>query len=192
MDYIPTKIRKLLETKAKLNWQVHVLAGDRDEEDGMGWSDERSWNNSPSSRTLWRRMTRTGYRIIKGDILKQLIKSTYSLETDEEDVMWWPDQRDIKTIDQVHVLSRDRWKGWNGMIRRGILENNWTSSRTNWRRMKEMGWDDQMRDLKTIDQVHVLPGDGWRGWDRMIRWEISKQLTKFTYGLEKDEEDEMW
>ena len=140
MDYIPTKIRKLLGTKAKLNWQVHVLAGDRDEEDGMGWSDERpktidpssrtfwrrikdgmgwsderSWNNSPSSRTLWRRMTRTGYRIIKGEILNswsssrtlwrqmkrmwcddqireilnQLTKFTYSLETNEKDGMEW-------------------------------------------------------------------------------------------------------
>jgi hypothetical protein len=29
-----------------------------------------------------------------------------------------------------------------------------------WRRMKRMGWDDQMRGLQTIDQVHVHPGDG--------------------------------
>ena len=35
-----------------------------------------------------------------------------------------------------------------------------TISRTLWRWMKRMGWDDQMRDLKTIDRVHVLPGDG--------------------------------
>ena len=28
-----------------------------------------------------------------------------------------------------------------------------------------MGWDDQIRGLQTIDQVHILPGDGWRGWD---------------------------
>ena len=27
--------------------------------------------------------------------------------------------------------------------------------------MKRMGWDDEMRDLKSIDQVHVPTGDGW-------------------------------
>ena len=108
-----------------------------DEEDGMGWSDERSKNNWPISRTCWRRMKRMG----------------------------WDDQmRDLKTIDQVHVLAGDGWRGWS---------------------------DDQMKDLKTIDQVHVLAGDGWRGWDGMIRWEILKQLTKFTYALETDEEDGM-
>ena len=40
-------------------------------------------------------------------------------------------------------------------------------------------------------QVYVLAGDGQRGRDGMIRWEIFKQLTKFTYELEKDEEDEV-
>ena len=36
--------------------------------------------------------------------------------------------------------------------------------------MKRMGWDDQMRDLKTIDQIHVPPGEMKRmGWDGMIR-----------------------
>ena len=57
-----------------------------------------------------------------------------------------------------------------------------------------MGWDDQMRDLKTIGQVHVRTGDVWRGWDEIIRWEILKQLTKLTYWLETDEvgwDDEM-
>ena len=49
-------------------------------------------------------------------------------------MMGWNDQmRDLKAIDQVHVLSEDRLRGW----------------------------DDQMRDLKTIDTVHVLAaGDG--------------------------------
>ena len=51
--------------------------------------------------------------------------------------------------------------------------------------------DDQMRDLKTFSQVHVLPGDGRRGWDGMIRREILSQFTKLTYKLETDEEDEM-
>ena len=52
-------------------------------------------------------------------------------------------------------------------------------------------WDDQMRGHQTIDQVHVHPGDGWRGWYGIIRWEVFKQLTKFTYELETDEEDGM-
>ena len=219
--------------------QVHVLSGDgwrgwdgmirweifkqltkftysleTDEEDGMGWSDERYSNNWPSSRTFWRRMKGMD-GMIRWEILKQLTKFTYCLETDEGD--GWDDQmRDIKTIDQVHVRSGDRWRGWDGMIRWEISKqltkftysletdeengmgwsderysNNWPSSRTPWRRMKKMGWDDQMRDIKTIDQVHVLPGDGWRGWDGMIRWEILKQLTKFTYCLETDEGDGM-
>ena len=37
--------------------------------------------------------------------------------------------------------------------------------------MKRMGWDDQMRDLKTIDQVHLRTGGGWdgMGWDDQTR-----------------------
>ena len=35
--------------------------------------------------------------------------------------------------------------------------------------MKRMGWDDEMRDLKAIDPVHVLSGDGWRRWDNQMR-----------------------
>ena len=127
--------------------------------------------------------------------------------------MGWDDQmRDLKSIDQVHVLSGDVWRGWDGMIRPEILNQltkftyqletdeedgmRWsdrdiknTKIRTSWRWMKRMGWDDKMRDLKPIDQDHVLPRDGWRGWDGMIRWEILNQLTKFTYFLETDEED---
>ena len=26
-----------------------------------------------------------------------------------------------------------------------------------------------MRGVQTIDQVHVLPGDGWRGWNDQIK-----------------------
>ena len=122
--------------------------------------------------------------------------------------MRWDDQmRDLKLIDQDHVLSGDGWRGWDGMIR---WEINWPRSRTNWRRMKRMGWDDQMRDLKLIDQVHVptgdgwddqmrdlkpidqvhvLSGNGWRGWDGMIRWQILNQLIKIMYKLETDEVD---
>ena len=38
-----------------------------------------------------------------------------------------------------------------------------------WRRRKGLGWDGQIRHLKSIDLVHLLPGDGWRGWVKMIR-----------------------
>ena len=68
--YIPTKMRKLSawETMAKFNQQVHVLPGESVEivkEDGM----------------------------IRWEILKQLTKFTYWLETDEEDGMGWSDER---------------------------------------------------------------------------------------------------
>ena len=43
-----------------------------------------------------------------------------------------------------------------------------------------------MRGLQTIDKVHILSGDGW-----MIRSEVFKQLTKFTYRLETGEGDGM-
>ena len=46
--------------------------------------------------------------------------------------------------------------------------------------------DDQVRGLKTIDKVHVLPGDRRRGWSD----EVLKQLTKFTYGLEMGNKDD--
>ena len=52
-----------------------------------------------------------------------------------------------------------------------------------------MGWDNQIRGLQTIDQVHVLARDKRRGRDGMIRWEVFKQLTRFTYFLETDKED---
>ena len=62
IDYIPTKITKLSGTRAKLNQQGHVLAGDGQRKWDMmiGWASE---------------------------ILRQLTKFTYSLDTDEEDGM---------------------------------------------------------------------------------------------------------
>jgi hypothetical protein len=50
----------------------------------------------------------------------------------------------IQSITQVHLHSGDR------------------------------GRDDQIRGILTIDQVDVLPGDGGRGRDRMIRLEVLK------------------
>ena len=44
--------------------------------------------------------------MIRLEILKQLTKFTYWLETDEEDGMGWSDE-DLKIIDQVHILSGD-------------------------------------------------------------------------------------
>ena len=102
--------------------------------------------------------------------------------------MEWNDgMRDLKTIDQVHVRTGDGWRRWDGMIRWMIC---WPSSRTCWWPMKRMGWDDLISDpsLKTIDQVHVHPGDGWRGWDGMIMWEVFNQMTNLTYNLETDEQ----
>ena len=132
-----------------------------DEEDGMGWSDERSSSNWPSPRTNWRRMMRIG----------------------------WDDQmKGLQTIDQVHVQTGDGWRGWIGWSDERS-SNNWPSSRTSWRRMKRMRWDDKMRGLQTINQVYLLSGDGWRRQNETIRWEVFKQLTKFTYPLEMDEED---
>ena len=49
--------------------------------------------------------------------------------------------------------------------------------------MKWMGWDNQMRDLITIEHVHVRSADGWRRWNGIVRWEILKDLTKLTYWL---------
>ena len=134
--------------------------------------------------------------------------------------MGWDDRmrlmRDLKTIDQVHVRAGDGWRRWDGMIRWEIVKqltkftysletdeedgmgwldakfwNNWPSSRTGWRRMEKMGCNDQTRYLKTIDQVHVLAGDGWRGWDGMIRWEILKQLTTYSTGKHYEDVPEL-
>ena len=48
-----------------------------------------------------------------------------------------------------------------------------------------------MRDTQIIYHVHIHPGDRWRGQDGMIRWDIFKQLNKFTNFLETDKEDGM-
>ena len=56
--------------------------------------------------------------------------------------------------------------------------------------MKRMGRDDQMRDIQTIEEVHVHPEEGWKGWERMFRWEIFKQLTKITYTLKMGEKND--
>ena len=93
--------------------------------------------------------------------------------------MGWDDQiRHLKTIDQVHVRAGEGWRGWDVIIRWEILKQ-LTKFTYELEKDEEDGMDNQMRDLKAIDQVHVPPGDGWRGWDGIIRWEILKQLIKF-------------
>ena len=98
--------------------------------------------------------------IIRWRVFKQLTKFTYSLETDDEDRMGWSDDE---------------------------YSNNWPSWRTGWRQRKRM----MIRGHKSIDLVHVRSAeDGWRGWNRMIRWRVFKELTKSTYCLKTDEEDD--
>ena len=98
--------------------------------------------------------------MIRREVFKQFTKFTYSLETDKEKVIWWSEQG---------------------------CSNIWPRSRTLWRRMERK--DGQMGDIQNIDQVHLLSGDGWRGRDKLIMWEVFKLLTKFTYELETDEEE---
>ena len=103
-----------------------------DDEDRMGWSDERSSNNWPSSRTNWRLMKRMD-RMIRWEVIKQLTKFTYSLETDEEDRMGWSDEDFIQMTKFTYTL--ERWKGWSDKR----SSNDSPSSHTNWRQMKRMG-----------------------------------------------------
>jgi hypothetical protein len=69
-----------------------------------------------------------------------MIKFTYDLETGEED-------------------------GWGGLDERS--SNNQQSSHTLWRRMKTMGWDDQMRGIqKKTKFTYILEtgeGEGMKG-----------------------------
>ena len=155
----------------------------------MGWDDQkRGIQTIDQVHVLsWDRW-RGRDRMIRTAIFKHLIKFTYSLETNEEEEKGWWDEKYSKTIDQVHVLSGYRWRGreeWSDEK----CSTNLSSSRTNWIRMKRKEWDDQKRDFKTIEQVHTHPGDEWRARDRMIRRDVFKQLTRFTYELETDDEE---
>ena len=113
-------------------------------------------NKRPSLRTAWKQMKRMGWDNQMRD-LKQYTKFTYSLETDEEDGIGWETLKKLKKF--TYSLE--------------TIEDN------------------QMRDPKTIDEVHILSGNNWRRWDGMIRCEILKQLTMSTYILETDEVDGM-
>ena len=190
---------EILNQLTKFTYQLET-----DEEDGMGWSDRDIKNTK--IRTSWRWMKRMGWddkmrdlkpidqdHVLPGDgwrwdgmirweILNQLTKFTYHLETNEEDGTGWSD-RDFKNTKFTCILETDEedGKGWSGQILNQLTKITYFLERDE--------VNGQMRDLKPIDQDHVLPRDGWRGWDGMIRWEILNQLTKFTYFLETDEED---
>ena len=133
--YIPTKMRMLSGSRPKLNWQVYVRPGDRQRAsvDEMGSLQTINQVHILSADVWWR-----WDRIIRWEVINNLSKFTYVLETDEEDEMVWWDE---------------------------MSSNYWPSSRTLWRRMKRMGWDDQMK--------------------------VFKQLTKFTYILDTEDEDIM-
>ena len=55
--------------------------------------------------------------------------------------------------------------------------------------MKTMGWDDQMKGPQTIDQVHILSGDGWRGWDGDDQMR-GRQTIDQVHVLPKDDEED--
>ena len=146
----------------KTTWidQIHVLSGD-------GW---RGWDG-----------------MIRWKILKT-IENVHVLAGDRwrgwDGMIRWDIFKRL-----TYILEAVKRMGWDNQMRH--LKINWPSSRTTWRQMKRMGWDDQMRDLKnnwpcshtgwrqmkrmdgmirweilkTIEHVHVLAGDRWRGWD---------------------------
>ena len=164
--------------------QVYIQAEDRWRGwDGMGWSDERFLNNSIDQVHV---QTGDGWNgMIRWQVFKQLTRFTYELETDEDGMGWLVERCSHNW--QVHVRSGGGWVGLGWSDKRP--SNNWPSSRTNWWRMKGMERGNQMSNT----QINNWPGSRTplRGWDGMIRWEIFKQLTKFTYKLEMDEEDGM-
>jgi hypothetical protein len=137
------------------------------DEEGIGWGVFKQLIN----------LTYILEGIIGWDIIKQLIKFTYILETDEDGIA---SSDNIQVIKFTYVLERMRWN--NQMRRLKIID---ILSGDEWKR-----WDGMMRwGYSIIDQVHVHSGYRWRGWYKMIRLEAFKQLTKLTYALEADEED---
>ena len=107
-------------------------------------------------------------------VLKQLTKFTYKLETGEED-----DQtRGLKIVDKVHILPGDRRRGWSDEVLKQFTKFTYS--------LETGEKDDQMRGLKTSSRTF------WRWVKRMIRWEVFKQLIKFTYFLVKGEGTIRW
>ena len=119
----------------------------------------------------------------------QTIDQVHVRPMDEEDGIGWSDGGGggIQTIEQVHVRPGDGWRRWDRMVRLGLLKQ--SSKFTYYLETDEevgIGWSDE--GIQIIEQLHVRPGDGWRGRDKMIRLGLFKQLSKFTYALETDED----
>lgn len=152
----------------------------------MGWDDQMKGNRTIDQNHVhpgdgWRGRDRKIMRGIQ-TIVKIHVRSG-GRKKDET-------MRDLKTISLVYLLPGDgkwrwdriiRWKFSKQLIQVHVLpgdeedeirwsdeeySNNW---RTSWRQMKRMGSDDQKKVHQTINQVRVLPEDGWGGKDRMIR-----------------------
>ena len=100
-----------------------------------------------SSRTGWRRAKTMGW----DDQTRGLTSSrTTELETGKD--KGWDDQARGSALKQlVHVRSEDRQRQWGEMIRQEACAQ-LTSSRTRWRRVKTMGWNDQTRGLHSGDK----------------------------------------
>ena len=105
--------------------------------------------------------------------LSSIHKFTYMLETDEEDGMGWSDNRSLINP-QGHVPAGDRRRGWDGIVRQQVSDQS-TCSRTLWRQTKRMGWSDNRSVINP--QVHVLSGDRRRRRDGMVRQQVSDQST---------------
>ena len=111
------------------------------------------WHNPMNEYSNNLSNSRTGWRrmkrMIRWGTFKQLSKFTYILETNWEDGIGWSDV------------------GYS---------NNWASWRTlkPWRQIKSVGW---YTSIQIISLIHVRAGDGWRGWDRMIRCGVFQQLS---------------
>src|SRR6266699_1450501 len=125
--------------------QVHVRAGGGQRRwDGM--IRQEVCAQATSSRTLWRRAKTMGWDDqTKG--LRSSHKFTYYLEEGKDAGMGCSDKRSALKP-QVHVRAGGGQRRWDGMIRQEVCANA-TSSRTNWRRAKTMGWDDQTRGLRS-------------------------------------------
>ena len=131
------------DNRSLINPQVHVQSGDgRRRWDGM--VRQQVFDQSTSSRTLWRQTKRMGW---DGQTtgLSSIHKFTYRLKTDEEDGIGWSDNRSVINP-QIHVQAGDGRRGWDGMVRQQVCDQS-TCSRTVWRQTKRMGWDGQTTGL---------------------------------------------
>ena len=151
-----------------------------DEEDGMGWSEDKYSKNWPSSRTSWAR--RRGDEMISWEVLKQLIELTYILYRCRE-----RDGIIRSEIFKQLTYTYELVGVWDGMIRQEIFKQ-LTMFTYILETDEENRTDDQKRGIQTIYskftyfleadeedgmgwseerysnnclKVHVRPGDVW-------------------------------